>query len=1218
MGDRGAKPTCLSAQHHGAEVIRDFPAHYFGCIEISDRPQFLNRSNPLWDEELRLQEEKLRQQNGKKGDEIKDFKGDAEKNIEKKIRGLAVSIESQYKRTDILRKAIRDVGCTHLTKSELAEFPEGRPPDCNLVDCLVDSHARWKETKEFRDGIEKIRQWKKQRERQVDSTPPDAMNVQHDTMDPGRIAVRRIIQQTREDAFEEETQPGKYELERDINGYVIQWDIVGRKGLRNNESKSGHQSTNSDHSLPKKPTQQVSTPQIEVMEHHGAIENSPNESLRVSEEPGGRRASMVPPQRASFYKSSSRDEKYLKPAEENTTEDYRFKGHFPGQRLSLQYLLEEKPSLPKKDDVVLCKNRHPDRVRYIHIPHNNMEWIERAIACYFRDDKPDHGCLYREPPVKTKSHMILRPEYWRGQQHGGRRSMVHARHMRPICERVSSEIWDSEDNPANLVLFMPYLHWEEDRKREKVARIIEDETSKCHEKREIKAKKGKNDRIQERTFNGEPLRSKKPLDHPPDDPRHLKRVKEAWEKNAFGGSDGRSQRTVTELAGGLAPGGPIEDEYHEEGRSLWYVAKLESGKHGRITAQTKLGQFLLDAARLYEAITMYRDQQLLETYLHHDPPLHPRRTLDQSYYWTLKTTKARDRDQVVYRGTTMDERNVHRFREEGKKNCPGAKNCIKKKTLLRKILDSEETTEECTHKPEKLGKFRWDDHCTQTDLDGCDHCRGEIRKVSRVVMVDQLWMWILDKQTIITSFPKRYGNNKSDPSGVHKSIRDRIKNARKNQIRSVFDVALIILDECSNTFFDRTKTPDRHPQVMDIFGDAIGNLTNLQTVSFQHLWHWTERASQVYISKSKYEDASHLHLPLLNINPEGKLQREIKDILDELDIMISINNKQRDVIKRFTKHVENIFDASGEWRDNMKSMSSDDDRDYRKTSSRPSSLATATKANDGDETDGDKEMEQFIWFRKQAYDLISDVGDRVLELEGLRKSAESTAQGIKDLLDLKQQQASILQAWQSVKQADESVRQGRSIMIFTIVTIIFLPLSFMSSVFGMNNSTIGSDIMTFGDQANFMFPISAAVILVSIVFAFWTFPRTVFWSAYKMLETWLLVKSGAYYYWLVIREEYKNLRSEDLLKSLEKEVAEMKGKVKKQRRRDKINEEMNSEGQSNEPEGDAHLQNGNGRATAADLNTRQEQASDSGTTDVASLSSWSRLYRRKKVPDAGV
>jgi hypothetical protein len=53
---------------------------------------------------------------------------------------------------------------------------------------------------------------------------------------------------------------------------------------------------------------------------------------------------------------------------------------------------------------------------------------------------------------------------------------------------------------------------------------------------------------------------------------------------------------------------------------------------------------------------------------------------------------------------------------------------------------------------------------------------------------------------------------------------------------------------------------------------------------------------------------------------------------------------------------------------------------------------------------------------------------------------------------LKQQQASIIEAKHALKRADESVVQGRSVMLFTIVTIIFLPLSFMSSVFGMNAS----------------------------------------------------------------------------------------------------------------------------------------------------------------------
>jgi hypothetical protein len=81
--------------------------------------------------------------------------------------------------------------------------------------------------------------------------------------------------------------------------------------------------------------------------------------------------------------------------------------------------------------------------------------------------------------------------------------------------------------------------------------------------------------------------------------------------------------------------------------------------------------------------------------------------------------------------------------------------------------------------------------------------------------------------TLITSFPKRYGRNKPDPSAVHKSIRLRLKAARKNEIRSVYDLALVVLDECAKVFFDRTKSADRKPQAMDLFASAIGNVVRI-------------------------------------------------------------------------------------------------------------------------------------------------------------------------------------------------------------------------------------------------------------------------------------------------------------------------------------------------------------------------------------------------------
>lgn len=61
---------------------------------------------------------------------------------------------------------------------------------------------------------------------------------------------------------------------------------------------------------------------------------------------------------------------------------------------------------------------------------------KKAIAAYFKDSLDlDH---VEENGGRTKSHMILRPQYWRGQERGTRSSPVHMRHLRPLCKAVSS------------------------------------------------------------------------------------------------------------------------------------------------------------------------------------------------------------------------------------------------------------------------------------------------------------------------------------------------------------------------------------------------------------------------------------------------------------------------------------------------------------------------------------------------------------------------------------------------------------------------------------------------------------------------------------------------------------------------------------------------------------------------------------------------------------
>ena len=144
----------------------------------------------------------------------------------------------------------------------------------------------------------------------------------------------------------------------------------------------------------------------------------------------------------------------------------------------------------------------------------------------------------------------------------------------------------------------------------------------------------------------------------------------------------------------------------------WYTKTVGLSEKPKPSA---LGQYLINLAKVADAMDYEADEQLLRENLHRDPPLHIRRTLDQYYFLTLDDTSARDRDQVVYRET-------------------------------------------------RAGRSF--------------HSRN-----TRVVMVDQLWLWILDDHTIITSFPRRWGRNKPDPSGVHKCLREHLLN--NPNIRSI-------------------------------------------------------------------------------------------------------------------------------------------------------------------------------------------------------------------------------------------------------------------------------------------------------------------------------------------------------------------------------------------------------------------------------------------------
>lgn len=375
----------------------------------------------------------------------------------------------------------------------------------------------------------------------------------------------------------------------------------------------------------------------------------------------------------------------------------------------------------------------------------------------------------------------------------------------------------------------------------------------------------------------------------------------------------------------------------------------------------------------------------------------------------------------------------------------------------------------------------------------------------------------------------------------------------------------MIIDECSSTLFDRVKTRDRQPQVMDAFSEAIGNVTNKQTAAFDRLYGWTKEAAKVYRTKSKIdpEAISDLHVPLLDIYPEGILQREIKDIIEELEIMLDINRTQKKVLKDFILHVEHILDPNRRFSfhgrplrrtgtmNGAGSSVSQDERGsdspsgylrhpHQHSSSFSNHQGTDEHTNNKDETDNKRQI--YDWFKVNAEELVAKVVKRIEDLEVLVRTAESTSSSLTDLLALKQQQASVVQAWQSVKQSEEAVSQGRSIMMFTVVTIFFLPLSFMASVFGMNASEFGQGTVKLAHEFKYMFPISFLMIIPIFILAFSTWIRALIWFTYKYAVTHTVAKIGVYSLWLKW-----GLTSRTLLDTAATETEKLKSDVRERK-----------------------------------------------------------------------
>ncbi|PGH07632.1 hypothetical protein GX51_01641 [Blastomyces parvus] len=275
---------------------------------------------------------------------------------------------------------------------------------------------------------------------------------------------------------------------------------------------------------------------------------------------------------------------------------------------------------------------------------------------------------------------------------------------------------------------------------------------------------------------------------------------------------------------------------------------------------------------------------------------------------------------------------------------------------------------------------------------------------------------------------------KRDPLNVHQMILSHIGLKTRDPLTSAQDLAQLITSFCTG-LFDQYRVPDEY-QFFDFFERSIGAVIDKETQCFKTFADSLDRSSNGAMASSE----------VFSIEEETQLLVEIKDIIDELGILHMILSDQMMPLDELSKF-----------------------------------LAERKKAKNGSINDENSSPVRFPVIENHIY-----------RVEKMQRLANQTYKALYNLLDLKQKQNNVSEALGlenadlARNQADESIRQGRTVLVFTVVTIIFLPLSFMAAFFAINIDAFpwnNGDKLPMDYVLRYMLSISGAISIPFILIA---------------------------------------------------------------------------------------------------------------------------------------
>lgn len=406
---------------------------------------------------------------------------------------------------------------------------------------------------------------------------------------------------------------------------------------------------------------------------------------------------------------------------------------------------------------------------------------KKLISRLYKDCHPPNMASYFQEKCK---HLFGEELWTRHQYQMSSPSVAHRRFVRPICQRVKRS-----DKDDNLMMVLPYIHWETSSGRKEMTKVIVDAMVRhLGDPQPPSTLKELEEAIHELDKIRHP---KKEEDYEDDETTaYSSSYWSAYYTDSSSISSRSTRRTRRTRRSRSLTRGPDLDWMARVASEMLESEGIRAGQAPTERASERLERLerrkkrIQRIAKIAEEESYTADEKLILAYMFDEIPLHFRRTLDQYYYYNLLTTEARDLDQVV-----------SRYFE---KTWPEA-----------------------------------DDNL--------------------VLMVDQLWLWILDdglyftptlfpahhtrnltiSGTVVTSFPQRWNKSetrtKNDPdpnndSDIVESIIRQIGNRNRRPLGDVFDLAELIVGQCIGTMFEHHDIANEKLRFAEFFEGSIGNV----------------------------------------------------------------------------------------------------------------------------------------------------------------------------------------------------------------------------------------------------------------------------------------------------------------------------------------------------------------------------------------------------------